>query len=274
MKKILVASMMLASMGANAQVDYTQQTNWNSAENFVTNLSIIYGNIDAGSWGDPDSMAGATATAGLIGYLDSITPGSMTAGTVMYDGDMGFVWDAPTAVDTVTLDPTRLDTEITAVVTGVSNDLFGTATLNGDLITTDTTTGNISYTHSTALVATKFNDAVTGFNGLVNGINDGTYATAAAINTEIANASASFNSGIAFVNDAVEAVSGIGVGFRATTVRALYEGGTNGVVDGFQLPRTTDGYIEIPGNADGHVYCTYQDYVTYNSQAASACSGS
>ena len=274
MKKLLVASMMLASMGANAQsIDYTQQTYWNSADNFVASLSVIYGNIHGGSWGHADSMAGATATAGLIGYLDTITPGSMTAGTVMYDGDMGFVWDAPTAVDTVTLDPTRLNTEIEAVVTGVSNDLFGTATLDGNLIAVDSD-DNISYAHSTALVATKFNDAVSGFNGLVNGIDDGTYATAESINAEIANASASFNSGIAFVNDAVEGLNGIDVGFRATTVRALYEGGTNGVVDGFQLPRSVDGYIDIPGNADGHVYCTYQDYVTYNSQAPSACSGS
>ena len=159
MKRILVASMMLASMGANvgasaSALDDTRNT-----------LRDVFNGAQSNVWGSAATNGTTTAFGAFADRLSNLgNTGSLATFQVTFNGETFEVnlpdeWVAPTqsAIDGIINDET---TGVNSIVSAAKMDMFGTSDLT-TFIGSDLTvaTGGILST-STQTVLTDFSDAV------------------------------------------------------------------------------------------------------------------
>lgn len=264
MKKLITAAMLLAVSGGALAQDYTAGSNWNNITDVRDNLATIYNNLQANSWGQAGSNAGSNALGGLFVYTQSINtvaPGgeaveyvspSVTIGMSTTAGQ-GFVSNIVAGTDAVSatlveLDESIISTHVDALTTGVMTDVFGGTDLS-NYVSVDTSIGIPVFSVSGGIAESQFNTALGHFSsGAVLSANFASLSTGSTsfLNQAYETAQGLFVTDIAGVNDAIEAVHGLG------NISI-----TDGNITDYQVPTVSGQAFFQEHDADGNIIATY-----------------
>ena len=254
MKKLALAGAILAtSMGAMA--DNTTH------DGIISNLTNVYAGL-GGTWGTQDSANAVNALGSLFTYADSVGTG-YTPPSVTYSPETGLTVGAGSVG--VAFVEADFEAEITGVVNGVGNDLFGAAEID-NLVVAVASNGHLSLREShpdlgttssiTGLATEELDLGFALVNDLIDDVaSDPLSITQARLDTAAAGANAAFG----VVNTAITTIHGISSLNDADQ--------TSAQVDAYKL-NAVAGVVTY----NGHTYCSYQLYAQGTAEADGDCS--